>query len=158
MNAQKTTTFIQDNKTTILIVIIILLSLALVYSLVSPTQNISTLFKAMTPSPTPKVFPTLDKNLTMIVNSNTPQETAKMQHVALQGQQVQALITLKDNSFFFTEIYGKQLLRYGKFIQALIKFDKLEELAKNPKIESIKSTPDASNIPAGVNLTPPTKK
>jgi hypothetical protein len=74
-------------------------------------------------------------------------KTAVENNLAVDDEKVTVLITVKDPSFIFTPDYGTQQIRYGKYIQALVKLSKLKELAENPKIESIKAPEKASSTP-----------
>lgn len=135
MNAQKTTKILKENKNSIFLAGIVIISLILLYYLLFGLLG-------MKPRPAPqatKTYQTLDKTLNQVVNSNDSKAVAEKNNLAVEGNGVKALITLKDESFVFTDMYGKEVLRYGKYIQAVIKFEKLEELAKNPKIGSIKA-------------------
>lgn len=160
MHAEETTKLVQENKNVILLALIIIVSLGLFYYVLFGNKDILKLFgPGPSPTPTPKSYQSLDKNLNTIIEDDNPEETAKENNLAVEKMKivtpkkpgekntvvtteetgVKALITLKDESFVFTEEYGKEVLRYGKFIQAIVKFDKLEELAKNPMIESIQA-------------------
>lgn len=138
MNAQKTKKALKENKNVFLLLLIIIFSLSLLYYVLFVNSQTSQFFgNKPTPTPVIKNYPALDGKLNEVVNSNAPKEAAEKNNLAVEENTVKALITLKDESFVFTETYGKEYLRYGKYIQAGVKFDKLEELAKNPKIESI---------------------
>lgn len=147
MNAQKTTKILKENKNVLLLSVIIILSLGLLYYVLFINPQTSQFFgNKPTPTPVIKNYPVLDKALNDVINSSNPNDAAEKNNLAVEENTVKALITLKDESFVFTDTYGKEYLRYGKYIQAGVKFDKLEELAQNPKIKSIVA-PLKSNRP-----------
>jgi hypothetical protein len=146
VNAQKTTKLLKENKNVLLLSVIIILSLGLLYYVLFVNPQTSQFFgNKPTHTPIIKNYPVLDKALNDVINSSSPNDAAE-NNLAVEGNTVKALITLKDESFVFTDTYGKEYLRYGKYIQAGVKFDKLEELAQNPKIKSIVA-PLKSNRP-----------
>lgn len=147
MNAIATKTFLKENKKIILLIVMIILSLGLFYYVLFVNPQTAQFFgNRPVPSQNVKNYPRLDTSLNTIITSNNPKEMAEKNNLAVEENTVKALIILKDESFVFTDVYGKEYLRYGKYIQAGVKFEKLEELANNPKIESI-TAPLKTNRP-----------
>jgi len=140
MNTASLIAPLKENKNILLFICIILLSLGLLFYVLFMNKQTSQFFgnNKPTPQPTQKKYQRVDTPLNTVLNSDTPKETAEKNNLAVVGtNEVKVLITLEDESFVFTDTYGKEVLRYGKYIQAIVKFDKLEELTKNPKIKSI---------------------
>lgn len=133
MNAAYTKTMFQ-NKNALLLIITVTLLLALLYYILF--INKQTAFFGKQPTQTINTLP-VDNSIKEIIKSENPKETANKEHLAVEGETVKVVITLKDESFVFTEEYGKQEIRYGKFIQAYVNFDQLKKLGENPKIEKI---------------------
>lgn len=110
-----------------------------------------------TQNKTSKTYPTLDSKLNTVINAQDPQATADETNMAMENEQIKVLIILKDDSFVFSDTYGREVLRYGKNIQALVKLNKLEELAKNDKIEKIIAPQKAVNIPKDAKIINPAR-
>lgn len=140
----------QTNRNIVILVIIIIISLGLLYYLLFINQH-SLSFLGGKSIPQNKTIATLDKNLNNVINTaNTEQAIQKANEenlaVSLDGK-ITVVITVKDPSFIFTPQYGTEQIRYGKYIQAFVKINQLEKLAKNPKIEKIVAPLEATQQP-----------
>lgn len=148
MSGQKTLQILKTNKSIILLAITVVASLGLLYYILFVNQDIVPFIKKT--SPPAKQFSSLDEPLNNVVNteqSSQAIEVAQKENLALTNDKVTVVITLKDDSFLFTPEYGREQIRYGKYIQALVKVGKLEELANNPKIENITAPQKATQKP-----------
>ena len=130
--------YIIENKSTVVFILIVLLTFVLLYYVLFINKRILTFLDKPQPLPE-KTFHTVDPKLNTVLNSTDMKRAAEEQKLAVEGNTVKAVIILKDESFIFTQEYGKEVLRYGKHIQAIVKLDKLKTLAENPKIEKIEA-------------------
>jgi hypothetical protein len=155
MNAQKTKKLLQENRNTIFLILIIILSLALLYYVLFVNKQTSRFFGNNIPTPTPKHYAKLDAVLNKVVAAADPYVVIKDNHIAMDKNGFKVYIIVNSDSFIFLPLYGKQIDRTGRFIQAIVTSKQLEDLAKNSNIDSIQGIKDSSNIPKGVNIKGP---
>lgn len=130
------------NKNAAILIVIIFFSLLMLFYIIFVNKQSSKIIKEFFNKEEQlpqKTYPALDMKLQEVMRSDNPQQTAENYDFDASKQDVKVVIILKDESFVFTPEYGKEYLRYGKYIQASVKYDMLEKLAANPKIASIAS-------------------
>jgi hypothetical protein len=156
VNSKFTAKTFSENRNVLLLGILIILTLGILYYILFVNKQANRFFTSLVqkeePAKPQKNYPVLDKKLNSVINAKNPKLQAEKLNLAVDEDKIKTLITLKDESFFFDPTYGKEFFHYGKYIQAEVKFSKLEDLAKNNKIATIEAPIKAINLPPGVNL------